>query len=343
MKNYYSILGVTPDSSDAEIKSAYRRLARKFHPDVNPNGASYFKDITEAYDTLSDAKKRLQYDTINGFFKSSSGKQEKQHTSPKEAQNQYRKSFRASEAEQKTENNSKSQNNKQEFSKKINDIFENFAKPKKEKPIPQKGSDIYEEISISIKEVVNGTERTVNVVHSGECPHCKGRKFINGAVCPVCNGSGEKTEYRKISVKIPKNVKNGSKLRIKAEGNFGENGGKNGDLFLKIKIEPNSRISFDGNNIIYNIPITPIEAVLGGKISVPAFDGNFSLKIPAKTHSGQKFRLAGQGLKQNGKVGDLIVNVHIEIPCSLSDDEIRLYEKLKKLSTQNIRENLLNE
>ena len=82
---------------------------------------------------------------------------------------------------------------------------------------------------------------------------------------------------------------------------------------------------------------------MGGKISVPAFDGNFSLKIPPKTHSGQKFRLAGQGLKQNGKIGDMIVNVHIEIPCSLSDDEVRLYEKLKKLSTQNIRENLLNE
>ena len=121
------------------------------------------------------------------------------------------------------------------------------------------------------------------------------------------------------------------------------NGGKNGDLYLKIKIEPNNKISFDGNNVIYNVPITPFEAVLGGSISVPSFDANLNLKIPPKTHSGQKFRLAGQGLKQNGKTGDMIVIVHIEIPCSLSDDEIRLYEKLKKVSTQNIRENLLNE
>lgn len=342
MKNYYSILGVTPDSSEAEIKSAYRRLARKFHPDVNPSGASRFKDITEAYEILSDAKKRLQYDTINGFFKSTS-KSEKQHTSSKQAQSEYEKRTEEPKNSTKEKYQYNSQKNKEEFSKKINDIFENFAKNKKEKPLPKKGADIFEEISISIKEAVNGAERSINVVHSGECPHCKGRKFINGAICPVCNGSGEKTEHRKISVKIPKNVKNGSKLRIKSEGNSGENGGKNGDLFLTIKIEPNSRISFDGNNIIYNIPITPFEAVLGGKISVPAFDANFSLKIPPKTHSGQKFRLAGQGLKQNGKIGDMIVNVHIEIPCSLSDDEIRLYEKLKKLSAQNIRENLLNE
>ena len=102
-------------------------------------------------------------------------------------------------------------------------------------------------------------------------------------------------------------------------------------------------MQFDGPNVIYNVPVMPFEAVLGGNVSVPAFEGNLSLNIPPRTHSGQKFRLAGQGLKQNGKIGDMIVVVHIEIPSSLSDDEIRLYEKLKKLSSKNIRENLLNE
>ena len=251
MKNYYSILGVTPDSTAAEIKAAYRRLARKFHPDINPNGGNMFKDITEAYETLSDDKKKLQYDTINGFFKSAP-----KYSSTQNAQKEYQKQTQINEHEKTSP--------KEDFSKKI-------------------------------------------------------------------------------TVKIPKNVKNGTKLRIPGEGNNGENGGKNGDLFLKIKIEPNSRVAFDGNNIIYSIPITPFEAVLGGKISIPSFDGNLTLKLPSQTHSGQKFRLAGQGLKQNGKIGDMIINVHIEIPCSLSDDEIRLYEKLKKLSTQSIRENLLNE
>lgn len=337
MKNYYSILGVTPDSSDAEIKSAYRKLARKYHPDVNPYGTARFKDITEAYETLSDAKKRIQYDTVNGFFKSSP-KQEKQHTSSNKADSEYKK-------QASFQNHTEPKMSKEEFSKKINDIFEEFSKPKskKEKTTPKRGEDLYEDIFINIKEAVNGAERIINVMHSTACPNCKGRKFINGSLCHLCKGTGEKVEHKKITVKIPKNVKNGTKLRIPQEGSSGLNGGKNGDLYLKIKIEPNNKISFDGNNVIYNVPITPFEAVLGGSISVPSFDANLNLKIPPKTHSGQKFRLAGQGLKQNGKTGDMIVIVHIEIPCSLSDDEIRLYEKLKKVSTQNIRENLLNE
>ena len=337
MKNYYSILGVTPDSSDAEIKSAYRKLARKFHPDINPYGTQQFKDIAEAYDILSDAKKRMQYDTVNGFFKSSQ-KQDKQHTSPKQAQSEYKK-------QSTSQSNANPKKSKKEFSKKINDIFEEFSKPKqkKEELHPKHGEDLFEDISITIKEAVLGAERVINILHSTECPNCKGRKFINGSLCHVCNGSGEKNEHRKITVKIPKNVKNGTKLRVANEGCSGQNGGKNGDLYVKIKIEPSSKISFDGNNIIYNVPINPFEAVIGGSISIPVFEGCLNLKIPPGTHSGQKFRLSGQGLKQNGKSGDMIVVVHIEIPSSLSDDEIRLYEKLKKISSQNIRENLLNE
>lgn len=337
MKNYYSILGVTPDSTDAEIKSAYRKLARKYHPDINPYGTAQFKDITEAYDVLSDSKKRMQYDTLNGFFKSAP-KQEKQYTSSKQAHGEYKKQASA-------EKHTEPKTSKDDFSKKINDIFEEFSKPKpkKTKLNPKRGDDLFEDISITVRDAINGGERIINVMHSSECPNCRGRKFINGALCPVCKGTGEKLEHKKINVKIPKNVKNGTKLRVPKEGAPGVYGGESGDLYLKIKIQSNSKINFDGNNIVFNVPITPFEAVLGGNISIPAFDGNLTLKIPAMSHSGQKFRLAKQGLKQNGKVGDMIVVVHIEIPCSLSDDEIRLYEKLEKISVQNIRENLLNE
>lgn len=191
MKNYYSILGVTPDSSDAEIKSAYRKLARKFHPDVNPYGTERFKDITEAYEILSDAKKRMHYDTLNGFFKSAP--EQEQHTSSQKAQSEYQK--KAS-----SQKHTEPKMSKEEFSKKINDIFEEFSKPKpkKEKPAPKRGDDLYEDISITIKEAVNGAERVVNVVHSSECPNCKGRKFINGTLCHVCGGSGEKKSIKKL-------------------------------------------------------------------------------------------------------------------------------------------------
>lgn len=326
MKNYYSILGVTPNASEADIKSAYRNLARKYHPDINPDGAEKFKDISEAYETLSDHKKKIQYDTINGFFKS-----EPQYTSSKKAKEEYKKT--TSNSEDKKQKKTKKSN----FSKKINDIFEEISKNKKQKP--QKGEDICEEVTISIKEAIEGTKRIINVVHASSCPHCRGHKFINGSECPKCSGTGEKYDHRKISVKIPPKIKNGTKLRIKEEGNCGQNGAKNGDLYVTVKIEQNSRISFEENNIIYQIPITPSEAALGGKIEIPSFDGNISLKLPPKTKSGQKFRIAKQGIKQNGKQGDLIVIVNIEIPSSLSEDEMRLYEKLQKI-TKNIRENL---
>ena len=110
-----------------------------------------------------------------------------------------------------------------------------------------------------------------------------------------------------------------------------------------MKIEGNSKVKYDGLNVHYNVPITPYEAVLGGEIDVQTFEGMIKLKLPKHTNSGQKFRLAGQGVKQKNKSGDIIITVHIEIPQSLSDDEIKLYEKLKKISSHNVRENLLND
>ena len=140
MKNYYSILGVTPDSDDAEIKAAYRSLARKYHPDINPEGAQKFKDITEAYDTLSDHVKRLKYDTINGFFKT-----EKTYTTSNKANQEYSKP-KTEQPEEKSEKKEtkktkpKTEEKKESFSKKFNNIFEDLTKTKKQKPAPQKGA-----------------------------------------------------------------------------------------------------------------------------------------------------------------------------------------------------------
>jgi len=335
MKNYYSILGVTPDSTEAEIKSAYRSLARKYHPDINPSGTTKFKDITEAYETLSDSKKRLQYDTINGFFKSKKEEEEKQYTSSDKAKEEYTKT--------KTEEEPKKKGKKSKISQNINEIFKDFGRSKEKKEASINGKDITEEITITIQEAIEGTNKIINILHSSTCPHCKGRKFINGAECNTCNGTGEKNELKKINVKIPSGIKSGTKLRIANEGNKGKNGGKNGNLYVVINIQKNSHINCENNDLIYNIPITPYEAALGTNISIPTHDGNISLKIPPKTNSGQKFRIAGQGIKKNGKTGDIIVVVNIEISSSLSDDEIKLYEKLKKMSSKDIRENIFNE
>ena len=343
-KNYYEILGVTPDSSNAEIKSAYRRLARKYHPDVNPSTAELFKDITEAYTTLINPEKRRQYNILNGFFEN-----QKTKTSSQKAEQEYKEKT-ATEPNKKQEKDIKSdfgqkqkKHSEKVFADTINDIFKEFTKKEQKKPEPQNGADITADVTINIAEALKGTERSVNVLHTKLCPKCQGRKFINGSKCSACDGKGEVSEHRKITVKIPAKIKNGTKLRVKGEGNPGKFGGKNGDLYLNINIQGNSKIKYDGLNVYYEVPITPFEAVLGGEIVVNTLEGNIRLKIPARTNSGQKFRLSGQGVKQKNKSGDIIVTVHIEIPQSLSDDEIKLYEKLKKASSHNVRENLLND
>lgn len=354
-KNYYAILGVTPDSSAAEVKSAYRKLARKYHPDVNKSAESIqvFKDISEAYDTLSHDEKRKQYDMLNGFYRKP--KTDQKQTAPEfEEKKAYKK-----EPEPEVKNTA----SKPEFEKKrdyyehyksdkilkdvINDILDGIktkkTAPKEPKKMPKNGEDIFADVSISLAEAIKGTSRVVNVLHSELCPNCEGRKFINGAKCLACSGTGEYRQQKKITVKIPAGVKDGAKLRAANEGNPGFAGGSSGNLYIKVKIEPSSNIRVEGNDIFYHLPITPYEAVLGGKIPVPVFECTVNLIIPPMTKSGQKFRLAKQGLKTNGKFGDMIVTVEIQLPKNLSEDEIKLYEKLKKMSQSNIRENIYNE
>ncbi len=360
-KNYYEILGVTPDVESGELKSVYRRLVRKFHPDVNPDGEMKFKDIMEAYETLCDEAKRRQYDTINGFFKSS-GCSEKYKSEP------YRKSYRNSSASsdtikhdtfEKSHIKSKPDYTGKEQKKSedknicdlINDIIDGFSqKPKKKKNVseakthvPKKGADIYTDVSVTLKEAINGTHKTVNVINTEVCPYCKGRKFINDSKCKHCDGKGEITSHQKINVTIPKNVKNGTKLRLSGEGKKGENGGKNGDLYLKITVMPDSAFKIDGNNLLCEVLISPFEAVLGGDIKVPSLSGYVRLSLPPLTKSGQVFRISSQGVKKNNFVGDIIVTVKIQIPDKLSDEEIDLYAKLKKLSCENLRENSAND
>ena len=336
-KNYYEILGVTPDSTSAEVKFAYRKLARQFHPDVNPTSADKFKDITEAYTTLINPEKRKQYNILHGFFET-----QKTKTSSQKAQEEYKQKTETKTTE-KSAFETKKDYTENVFKDTINNIFKEFTQKAAPKQEPKDGDDITTDVTISIAEALKGTSRTVNVLHTELCPKCNGRKFINGSKCTLCNGKGEHAEHRKITVKIPAKVKNNSKLRIKGEGNSGQNGGKNGDLYLNIHIEGNSKIKYEGLNVYYDVPITPFEAVLGGEIKINTLEGKITLKLPAMTNSGQQFRLSGQGVKQKNKSGDVIITVHIAIPRSLSDDEIKLYEKLRKAVSHNIRENMLND
>ena len=346
-KNYYNILGLNPKATNDDIKRAYRRLVHKYHPDVAGNDSESiqrFKDITEAYETLSSPQKREQYDSVMKLYEygkeDTSSRKNTKTDKAKESEEPKIKPKRKENTFSKMRDQAKSVHMKNIFSDAINNILKS-AKPKQKKYTPPKidGKDITTEITLSITEAINGTERVVNILHMETCEKCRGRKFINGSVCPECGGAGEKSKYKKLTVKIPARVRHNSKIRVEGEGNQGFNGGKRGDLYLHIKIENNVEIQYDGLNVLRTVSIEPFEAVLGGYIDIPMPAGNIQMKLMPNTFSGQKYRLSDLGAEKDGKKGDLIITVKIDIPKKMSKAEIALYEQLKQLSKHSIREN----
>ena len=342
-KNYYKILEINENSTEQEIKSAYRKLARKWHPDIAGNtedAVRRFKEINEAYEILSDKNKKAEYDTINRYYNYSSKTTEKQ-----KKENSTRPDFKNTHNETKNE---KERNNHfnfnwedflskyKEYTKKYNDT-NNKTKSEPKYGNSQKGRDINTDVEITIAESLSGITKVINMISTRECKYCGGRKFINGSVCKHCKGSGETSEYIRFTVKIPAGIKDNSKIRLSGEGETGINGGRNGDLYITVHIKSPVDYKTEGNNIIKKVTITPYEAVLGGNIQVKTFDGDINVKLSPNTQNGQKIRLSGCGINVNGKIGDMILIVEIQIPKNLSEEEIDLYRKLRDISSHNFR------
>lgn len=350
VKNYYEILDVDTAAEASEIKSAYRKLARIYHPDVNkdPDAIEKFKEISSAYETLIDDIERMKYDLVHGIFRGNNQNEQK----PLHDETEKKEEFVYTQTP-KHENSSSNEPKKSYKKKKeVNSWYEYVLKhvkyyaakikklqKSKNNSKPKKGDNITSEVVISPEEVVTGSKRVINIRTTKTCPKCMGHRFTQSGKCTNCNGKGTVTETKRITVTIPKGVKDGAKLRLKGEGASGKNGGANGDVFITVRIETKTQVRYDKLNIYYNVPISPFEAALGEEITIPAFDGTIKLKLPKNTCSGQKFRLANQGIKKNGKIGDIIVTVSIEFSHNLSDDEIKLYEQLKNLSKDDMRKN----
>lgn len=326
-KDYYKILGVTEFNSAEEIKSAYRKLARKYHPDIagnTPDILKKFKEINEAYDILSNKLKKEEYDRAQHFYKYAQG-------------NSYTNTNKKYE---NTENKSTNPNtSKTKFNFNWEDFLgkkykETFSKRDVKAPI--NGSDTYSDIEISVFEALCGTTKSINVLQTHVCPKCKGKKFVNSSICPECNGKGEFSDYKKFTIKIPAEIKDGSKIRLAGEGVKGLYGGKNGDLYLTIHIKENTNDKTVGLNIFKTITIAPHEAVLGTSIQLNTINGNINFKIAPNTQNGQKIRLAKCGITENNLTGDMILTVEIKIPKNLSEEEIKLYRQLEKISQNNV-------
>jgi len=369
-EDYYAVLGVPRTAKEAEIKKAYRRLARKNHPDVNPGdkGAEErFKGIQEAYDVLSDPKKRAMFDQY-GFY-SENFKNAPGDSSHSRAQG-FGHGFDFSGMDFGNSGRGGS----------FRDIFSDLFGGRGERANaggPEKGEDLEHHLNISFMESIKGFSPRLAINRQDTCSACRGSGFDRTQtqkVCPKCKGSGEevrmhgimrfsgpcrscngtgrigtycsscggsgyKPVQETITVRIPPGVDSGFRMRVPGKGNGGRNGGSPGDLYLIIGVRPHEFFRREGNDILCSVPITVSEAALGTKIEVPTTDGKTLLRIPPGTQSGQKFRLRGKGapsLRADAH-GNQIVEVRVVVPKVMDERSREILRELARLNPDNPR------
>lgn len=339
-KDYYEILGVSRDADSSAIKSAYRKLARKYHPDVNKTkeAEEKFKDINEAYEVLSDKNKRQRYDSLGSNWQSGAD-----YTPPPGFEN-FSFNFNQGGAQGFDFGGSGFSDF---FSSLFGDMmggmssgqssrysgfdFGGGSQRTSSRKRSTQGSkpdlDITKTLNVTAKELFDEKPITVSFTEMEKCTQCHG-----GSFCPNCGGTGVVSTQKSVKVKLPKGIEEGKKVRLKGEGKA-DNYGNKGDLYLIVHFKDNN-YTFDGDILTKEIEITPPDAVLGCTKDIETLHGKISIKIPAGVSSGQSLRLKQLGLpKQNG-YGDLNAKIKIVIPKNMSDEMVDLYRKIKKLQNK---------
>ncbi len=323
-KDYYNILGVRKDASEQEIKQAFRRLARKYHPDINPGDKSSeakFKEINAAYEVLSDKEKRQKYDRFGDQW-------------------QYGDQFTRAGTQQ-TPFGDFSQGGAQSFRFEQGDLdglFDNLfqgarTRTSSRRVQPRRGRDIDYPVEVTLEEAYHGTSRLLSFEAEEPCSSCGGTGRVRNARCAVCRGSGVVTRSKRLEVKIPAGVKDGSRVRIAGKGESGYSGGESGDLYLITSVKPHQLFERKGDDLQVEVSVPLTTAMMGGEARVPTLKGNVALKIPPETQNGRTFRLAGQGMPHLGDSthGDLLARISVTLPTNLSVEEKNLFERLRQL------------
>lgn len=330
-KDYYEILGVPRNASTEEIKKAYKRLARKYHPDLNPNdkrAEEKFKEISEAYAILSDPEKRKKYDQFGSFDFTS--------------QEPYQRTYTYQTGDIPFD-----------FSSIFEGVFnpeEIFAsvfghKRPKQPKAPPKGQDVTEEITVDFKEAVLGASTVIKVRIQKECENCNGYGNKQGRVCSVCRGSGVVLGEETVRVKIPAGIEEGTKLRIKGKGAPNPYGGEPGDLYLLVHIKPHPYFKREGFDIHTEVPVTLEEAYCGSEIEIPTIYGKVKVRVPPRTQNNQIFRLKGKGVEnpKTGVKGDHYYKIKVVLPDKESEVAKDLIKRLSEYYSLPIRAGLPDE
>lgn len=364
-RDYYDVLGVSKTATADEIKKAYRKLARQYHPDVNkdnPDAAEKFKECSEAYSVLSDETKRAQYDQFgHAAFENGGGAG---------AGAGGFGGFGGAGG--------------------MEDIFDmffggqgrgGFGSSRRSKNGPQRGADLRLDLEITFEEAAFGVEKEVRLNREDTCDHCQGSGAEPGSeieVCPdchgtgeiqftqntmfgqmvnvrpcarchgegkifknpckVCGGSGRLKKEKKLKVKIPAGVDTDSRLRVSGEGEAGLRGGSKGDLYVYLYVKPHKFFERDGTTILCEVPINIVQATLGAEIKVPTLDGQVVMKVPEGTQPGKVLRLKGKGIAslRNGVRGDQLVTIKVVVPTKLTDKQKDSLKKFAEISGDNI-------
>ena len=322
-KDYYQILGVSRNASEKEIKQAYRRLARKHHPDLNPNDKSAearFKEINVAYEVLSNPEKRKKYDQF--------GEQWEYADQFAKAGGKERVRWDFGKGGTTFEYGDLS-----EFGDIFSSLFGDSSIGSRMRRGPQRGQDIESPIEVSLEEAYHGSTRIIQFQTAEPCTACGGTGKVGNRVCTICNGTGGKVIPRRLEVKIPVGVRDGSRIRIAGEGSPGRAGGSKGDLYLVAKVLPHNLFERKGDDLYTEVSVPLATAMLGGEVRLPTLNGNLSLKIPAETQNGKVFRLAGKGMPQlgNNKYGNMFAKIKVVLPTNLTEEERKVFEKLRSL------------
>jgi molecular chaperone DnaJ len=357
----YVILGIERGATLADVKRAYKRLARKFHPDINPGdrmAAAQFRQIAQAYETLSDPDRRRRYDT-SGTAGESGGP-------PAYGFEGFDFTVSVHGQEAPT------------FGDLFAEVFQ--REQRRGDGTPERGVDLYQTITIEFAEALAGGQRTITVTREEHCAACRGTGRLSidetrclhchgsGAVksarghmvfskpCPYCGGSGRHAEMRcprcngqmvavraeAMTINLPPGLADEARIRVPARGHVGRHGGANGDLLITVRVNPHPIFRREGDDLLVTVPVAIHEAALGAKIEVPSIDGPARLRVPPGTQSGQRFRLRERGVvsARDGRRGDLVVEVRLVLPRLLDERSKELLREFGRINADNVRRSL---